>query len=739
MVSIPFLSSSGSAPVMDSPYVVLSDLPGRLRIGSERLNQCPDLRRHCFLTLSRCHWLDHLRVNALAGSVCLKFQEHRRALLPALLLEALTLPLLDHDAERLLEALVETPNSLSPVLTRILGHGGTCALLLFLELLLPVPAILVGTATAAMLLPAARKAWKSLLQRRELPQELLEVGFSSLMISQGLSSETLVHLTFADVTAALQNVAAVDVTESTAIGSGTSGVTRYSRDLFSQMGKQTILQLSSPSPGPRALVEVRAGDRFEGLPRSYVYLQSRVISGEIAVLTRLVNGNYCPHVLGPGDQVAPGTFVIRGSAELEVLLPMQDHVSYGLPQDLELFEARTSTNRFEIRLEAVRKVLLPFTLAFGSYWFATGATHRALGVLQFNPISDWKISQMASRLTAMAQLKPHGLRIQKPSSLPLLGQVQDVVISRSCLDSMGGMEVRAHAAADLAEGDTFLESLLAGTQAFLTTHVGLSLLSNQLLFQVEPLEVQGVDLAPQGGGWDVSLANGRFIQLREALLPQKHISGAHDTALEVRDGDQLLGHLELVSTPQPRWTTLCRTLQQMGIRIHLVGAESQAAMEGLVGELELNETMATLQGECSSEQRFHLVQQLQAQGSVVAYVGYTVADMQALAQADVSLGVDIDDESLFIESLCDVLLGTDIFWIARIIALGRRLESTTNSNFALIGSTHLISVVATMAGWINPLQTLLLSDLPLCLAEVRNLTTLSARPAIAAASMDQAH
>ena len=724
---------------MDSPYVVLSDLPGRLRIGSERLNQCPDLRRHCFLILSRCYWLDHLRINALAGSVCLHFQEHRRDLLPALLLEALTLPLVDQDAERLLEALVETPNSLSPVLTRILGHGGTCALLFLAELLLPVPGILVGTATAAMLLPVSRKAWKGLQQRRELPQELLELGFSSLMISQGLSSETLVHLTFTDVTAALQNVAAVDGTESAAIGNGTSGVTRYFRDPFSQMGQQTILQLSSPRPGPRALVDVRAGDRFEGLPRSYVFLQSRITSGEIAVLTRLVNGNYFPHVLGPGDHVAPGTFVIRGSAELEVLLPMQEHVSYGLPQDLEVLQSRTLTNRFEIRLEAVRKVLLPFSLAFGSYWFATGASHRAIGALQFNPISDWKTSQTASRLTAMAQLKLHGLRIKKPSALPLLGQVQDLVISRSCMDSMGGMEVRAHAAAGLAEGETFLESLLAGTQAFLTTHVGLSLLSNQLLFQAEPLEVQGVHLAPQGGGWDVSLANGRSIQLREVLLSQKHISGAHDKFLEVRDGDQLLGHLELFSCPQTRWTILCSTLQQMGVRIHLVGAESQASMESLVGQLELHESMATLQGECFAEQRFNLVQQLQAQGSVVAYVGYTVADMQALAQADVSLGVDIDDESLFIESLCDVLLGTDILWIARIIALGRRLESTANSNFALIGSTHLISVFATIAGWINPLQTLLLSDLPLCLAEIRNLTTLSARPAITPASIDQTH
>lgn len=126
--------------------------------------------------------------------------------------------------------------------------------------------------------------------------------------------------------------------------------------------------------------------------------------------------------------------------------------------------------------------------------------------------------------------------------------------------------------------------------------------------------------------------------------------------------------------------------------------------------------------ECSAEQRFHLVKQL-----------------QALAQADVSLGIDIDHEILFVESLCDVLLGTDIFWKARIIAIGKRLESTTNSNFALIGSTHLIPVVATLAGWINPLQTLLLSDLPLCLAELRTLSILSARPSIVAASMVLPH
>ena len=57
--------------------------------------------------------------------------------------------------------------------------------------------------------------------------------------------------------------------------------------------------------------------------------------------------------------------------------------------------------------------------------------------------------------------------------------------------------------------------------------------------------------------------------------------------------------------------------------------------------------------------------------------------------------------------------------------MSRRLEATANSNIGLIGITHLLSAAATATAWFNPLQTVLLADLPLVLAELRNLAVMS--------------
>jgi hypothetical protein len=57
--------------------------------------------------------------------------------------------------------------------------------------------------------------------------------------------------------------------------------------------------------------------------------------------------------------------------------------------------------------------------------------------------------------------------------------------------------------------------------------------------------------------------------------------------------------------------------------------------------------------------------------------------------------------------------------------MSRRMDSTATSNFGLMGGTNLLAAVAATAAWINPLTTVLLSGLPLLLADIRNITALT--------------
>jgi cation transport ATPase len=101
-------------------------------------------------------------------------------------------------------------------------------------------------------------------------------------------------------------------------------------------------------------------------------------------------------------------------------------------------------------------------------------------------------------------------------------------------------------------------------------------------------------------------------------------------------------------------------------------------------------------------------------------------DLPALAQADISIGLDVDDDSRYLANLCDLSLGADALWLPRLILISRRMERVCNQNFSLLGGSQLIASLATAAGLIAPLQTVLLSDIPLLLAELNNLLALRA-------------
>jgi thiamine phosphate synthase YjbQ (UPF0047 family) len=58
-----------------------------------------------------------------------------------------------------------------------------------------------------------------------------------------------------------------------------------------------------------------------------------------------------------------------------------------------------------------------------------------------------------------------------------------------------------------------------------------------------------------------------------------------------------------------------------------------------------------------------------------------------------------------------------------LVVLSRSLQRTADGNAVLIGLTHVLASVATAGLAISPLQTVLLADIPVLLAELRNLNS----------------
>lgn len=688
-------------------WTVASDLPGRLRVRSEDLVASPLLRHHCKLVLTSCHWLHQFRINPLAGSVCIAYPQHRRRELHGVLEHALTLASAEDD----LTALPPAPFTGARV-RRTLVHGAACLALISLESALAVPTLVMVGLTSVLLLPLARDVLTQ-VKRRRLTVETLELSFSGVLVSQGLTAEALLDLAIGD---------AVDVAQ--------SAVEREALDLdadhlLQRLSERATLEAidADGQVQRRLLRDVEIGSTIRIDRREHCLLSARLINGDLIVVNRLVDGDWRPKRLLQGDLLEPGALVISGVAEARIEHCIQTDPAYALLRDHSA-KAQHAPTGAERWLNRYKHVMPPLLLSLGGVLLSVGSTEAALASFQFNPLSDWEEQKLATQLTTIADLNLHHLRIRKAAAIEAIGRIRHLVISRSCLDRIGGIQVREqiHNPAQTPPGS--LVQLLAGIQHWICGTDGTSIWSRQLQNVANPVAVEHVEIRKLFEGWTITGRDGRCWQLlQQAMVPGERCH-THLNPLEVWQDDKLLGTVDLLSEPDQHWRDTCRCLRDLGVEIHLVSAEEVERLDEIAIALDIDEQHRY--GSCSAGDRLDLVRRLQQQGEMVGYVGYVLHDLPAQAQADVSVGLDVDDDSRYLANICDLSLGADALWLPRLISISRSMHRACNQNFSLLGATQLISSLATAAGLIAPLQTVLLGDVPLLLAELNNLLALQA-------------
>jgi len=290
---------------------------------------------------------------------------------------------------------------------------------------------------------------------------------------------------------------------------------------------------------------------------------------------------------------------------------------------------------------------------------------------------------------------------------------------------MGGIKVREHIHPESSLKKGELLQIMAGIQNCLRETNQIRIWSNQLNAIPYPAKVKSINIGNLlTEGWQVDMEDGRQLVVNE----EKHALG-HDpkTLLDpfvIKENGTTLGQIELIMKPSEKWTGVCQKLEQLGIEVHIVGMENSRRMLEVAVPLEIHHGIH-LHGDFSSADRLELVQSLQSNGEGVVYLGDLLCDMPALTIADVSIGIDSNFDNTVTGSICDICLDTNAHWLPHIIQLSRRIGKTEKSNFFIISGVNLLTAIAATAAWIAPLPTVLLANIPLFLAELRNVYAVS--------------
>ena len=662
-----------------SAWEIRSDLPGRLRLRCQGLSESEALRRHCRTVLTGCHWLEGFRINPIAGCLSLQFPARRREGLNALLQLALTLP---HGFTSLQDITRGSRRS-----RRSVRHAALCAGLLGVDWLVGVPLLALQATTALLMVPVFLELVRTLRRRRVVPVQALDLGFSAVLLQQGLPREALMDLALDDGSQILQEVSHHELSRAD-----------Y-RNLITRLAEQERARTAEPGGCDKPIGQLCKGDRILLQPGDPVFVPCRIVSGALVAINRQLTGDWHPHQFRPSDALEPGCLVLSGTAEVEVMQAFADCPLFQLPPPRQEQSKRLGWH-------AGQRFINPLLFALGSFWAVRGASEQALAAYQFNPINDWETSRNANRLAAATELRLHGINIANPDVFCDLGQIQRLLVSHSCAERLLQLEIMEAPDPDSGLRRGELVRILAGVQQWLVQDSTVPLWNAQLENVINPIPVKHLELNDLNQeGWQVELEDGRQLQVVMGSRPEASglSRGVVVEPLEFRENERCLGTVNLQRTPNQNWEQVQQQLEQLGIAVEVVGRSVNDPAE--------------------ASERLQKVEAYQAGGQRVGYMGDVIHDLPALTRADVAIGLDFDEAGMLTNKLCDLSLSRDPQWLPRLVVLSRRLKDTADGNAVMIGFTHMLSSVATAGMAISPLQTVLLADIPLLLAELRNINS----------------
>lgn len=424
-------------------------------------------------------------------------------------------------------------------------------------------------------------------------------------------------------------------------------------------------------------------------------------------------GVWSPRAISPGDSLEPGWLVVTGEGVGRVLNTYAEEVRFHLPAAPLPPPVVDPLPQRLLRLQ--ERLLDPLLLALGGAWALGGATDRAMAAFQFNPLSDWRTSQVALRLATRADMRLHGILIAHPRVLVDLARVDHLLVSPDGLDRLDQEVPRER----LAKGSRLRTGDLLQLVANLRRH----LLHPTRDPSWHPPTLEGwpdpvgpeasdpwrpvrVTCAEGGWGWLVELENGRRLSVIQTVRSSQR-QGRE--VLTVRDGKARLGTVTLERRPNPVWREVCEHLSELGIKV-----VPQQAPDRTEDDIDW---------------RLEAVTDLQRRGGVVAWLGDDLADIPAMTAAEVAIGLPTTRSQLLPANLLDLTVGPDPRWLPRLVRLSRDLERASRANLWLIGLTHALSSLATAGQALTPLQMVLLADLPLLLAELNNRRASARHPA----------
>ena len=484
------------------------------------------------------------------------------------------------------------------------------------------------------------------------------------------------------------------------------------------------------------LANIISGDRLKVRPGDSVPVDSIVVDGKSSIDESLVSGESMPVDKMQGDRVIGGTINKQGTLIIEADKVGQDTMLakiVGMVSGAQRSRAPIQGLADKVAGYFVPVVVMIAIVAF-IVWIFFGPTPSfifalvsAISVLIIACPCALGLATPMSIMTATGRGAQSGVLVKEASALERLSEVDTLVVDKTGTLTQGKPSLTDVVPVGSMSNDQLLsligslerdsahplaEAIVAGAEeadvAFLPVVNFESVTGMGVLGSIEGLSVS------LGNTAMMSRQNVGLVGLPDSI---EMLKGEGKTVMYCSVDGALAGVIGVADAIKETTPAAIKQLHAQGLRIIMATGDSQSTAEAVARQLGIDEVRA----EVLPEDKLAIVEELRANGSVIAMAGDGVNDAPALASADVGIAMGAGAD-VAVESAGITLLGGDLTGIVRARKLARSTMLNIKQNLFFAFAYNAVGVPIA-AGILYPITGILLS--PMIAAAAMSLSSVS--------------
>jgi len=394
----------------------------------------------------------------------------------------------------------------------------------------------------------------------------------------------------------------------------------------------------------RPFDEVLPGSIVVISPSGVIPVDGTIVEGLASVDQQMLTGEAQPVEKAPGDTVYASTVVLAGKLRVRVDKAGDETVA------AKIGEILNRTASYQLALQSrggklAHDSALP-TLALSGLALASLGGESALAILNSSFGVSVRISAPITMLNLLNIASYNGILLKDGRSLELLSDVGIVLFDKTGTLTIAQPHVVAIHSVGRFDEDQLL-TFAAAAEHRQTHPIALAVVAEAA---ARGLSVPGIENARYEVGYGIKVelsertihvGSDRFMSLSGISVPEVieerraaiHARG-HSLIMVAVDG-QLAGAIELQPTIRPEAQAVVQTLRGRGLKMMIISGDQEEPTRRLTEELGLDGYFADV----LPEGKAGLVEELQAAGHSVCFVGDGINDSIALKKANVSVSL----------------------------------------------------------------------------------------------------